>query len=160
MKNKIIKVREAMSKEVITVKRSTTLRQLLEIFADFHLFPLVPVVEEDGRLVGIVSFRNLIDVFSPYRQEILKTVPFLDDQEEDIFKAELTKDIGDLVVVEDIMETKFVSLQEDTTLEEAFKLMKLHLKEEFPVTDKTGKLVGKIGIFDIIRRVFQEKGVI
>ncbi|PIP20225.1 MAG: hypothetical protein COX40_05895 [Candidatus Omnitrophica bacterium CG23_combo_of_CG06-09_8_20_14_all_40_11] len=155
-----MQVKEVMSKEVITVKRSTTLRGLLEKFSKFHIFPLVPVVEEDNRLVGIVSFRNLIDVFSPYRQEILKTVPFLDDREEDIFKVELTKDIGDLVIVEDIMETKFVSLQEDAALEEAFKLMRLQLKEEFPVTDKTGKLVGKIGIFDIIRRVFQEKGVI
>jgi CBS domain-containing protein len=149
-----------MSKEVITVRRSAKLKELLELFNKFHLFPLVPVVEEDNRLVGIVSFRNLIDVFSPYHQEILKTVPFLDEQEEDIFKVELTKHIGDLLIVEDIMETKFISLQEDAALEEAFKLMKLHLKEEFPVTDETGKLVGKIGIFDIIRRVFQEKGVI
>jgi CBS domain-containing protein len=155
-----MQVKEIMSKEVITVRRSVKLKELLELFNKFHLFPLVPVVEEDNHLVGIVSFRNLIDVFSPYRQEILKTVPFLDDREEDIFKVELTKDIGDLLIVEDIMETKFVSLQEDAALEEAFKLMKLHLKEEFPVTDKTGKLVGKIGIFDIIRRVFQEKGVI
>jgi len=155
-----MRVKEIMSKEVITVRRSANLKELLELFNKFHLFPLVPVVEEDNRLVGIVSFRNLIDVFSPYRQEILKTVPFLDDREEDIFKVELTKHIGDLLIVEDIMETKFVSLQEDAALEEAFKLMRLHLKEEFPVTDKTGKLVGKIGIFDIIRRVFQEKGVI
>jgi len=155
-----MQVKEIMSKEVITVRRSTKLKELLGLFNKFHLFPLVPVVEENSRLIGIVSFRNLIDVFSPYRQEILKTVPFLDDREEDIFKVELTKDIGDLVIVEDIMETKFVSLQEDAALEEAFKLMKLHLKEEFPVTDKTGKLVGKIGIFDIIRQVFQEKGVI
>lgn len=155
-----MQVKEIMSKEVITVRRSTKLKELLGLFNKFHLFPLVPVVEENSRLIGIVSFRNLIDVFSPYRQEILKTVPFLDDREEDIFKVELTKDIGDLVIVEDIMETKFVFLQEDAALEEAFKLMKLHLKEEFLVTDKTGKLVGKIGIFDIIQRVFQEKGVI
>jgi len=155
-----MRVKEIMSKEVITVRRSAKLKELLELFNKFHLFPLVPVVEEDNRLVGIVSFRNLIDVFSPYHQEILKTVPFLDEQEEDIFKVELTKHIGDLLIVEDIMETKFISLQEDAALEEAFKLMKLHLKEEFPVTDETGKLVGKIGIFDIIRRVFQEKGVI
>jgi len=155
-----MQVKEIMSRQVITVRRSTKLKELLGLFNKFHLFPLVPVVEEDNRLVGIVSFRNLIGVFSSYRQEILKTLPYLDDQEEDIFKVKLTGDIGDLVVVADIMETKFVSLQEDTTLEEAFKLMKLQLKEEFPVIDKTGKLVGKIGIFDIIRRVFQEKGVI
>jgi CBS domain-containing protein len=155
-----MQVKEIMSKEVITVRRSTKLKELLGLFNKFHLFPLVPVVEENSRLIGIVSFHNLIDVFSPYRQEILKTVPYLDDREEDIFKVELTKDIGDLVVVEDIMETKFVSLQEDATLEEAFKLMKLHLKEEFTVVDRAGKLVGMIGIFDILQHVFRQKGVI
>ena len=155
-----MRVKEIMSKEVITVRRSAKLKELLELFNKFHLFPLVPVVEEDNRLVGIVSFRNLIDVFSPYHQEILKTVPFLDEQEEDIFKVELTKHIGDLLIVEDIMETKFISLQEDAALEEAFKLMKLHLKEEFTVVDRAGKLVGMIGIFDIVQHVFRQKGVI
>jgi len=155
-----MQVKKVMSKKVITVKRSTTLKELLEIFAKFHIFPLVPVVDDENRLVGIVSFRNIINAFKPREPEILQTVPFLDDEQEDIFKAEISEEIGDLVIVEDIMESKFVSLQEDTALEEAFKLMKLHLKEEFPVTDKTGKLVGKVGIFDIIRRVFQEKNVI
>ncbi|MBU4467556.1 MAG: CBS domain-containing protein [Candidatus Omnitrophica bacterium] len=155
-----MQVKEIMSKEVITVRRSTKLKELLRLFNKFHLFPLVPVVEESNRLIGVVSFRSLIGVFSPYRPEILKGVSFLDDQEEDIFKLELTDDIGDLVIAEDIMETKFVSLQEDTILEEAFRLMKLQLKEEFPVVGKAGELVGKIGIFDIIRQVFSEKGVV
>ncbi|MBU3958635.1 MAG: CBS domain-containing protein, partial [Candidatus Omnitrophica bacterium] len=128
-----MQIKEVMLKEVISVKRSTNLRQLLKIFAKFHIFPLVPVVEEDNRLVGIVSFRNLTNVFQPPRPEILKTVPFLDEEEEDIFKADFTEEIGDLVVVEDIMETKFISIQEDASLEEAFKSMKLHLKEEVPV---------------------------
>lgn len=60
-----MQVKEIMSQEVITVKRSTSLKQLLKIFTKFHMFPLVPVVEENDRLVGIVSFRNLINVFSP-----------------------------------------------------------------------------------------------
>jgi len=148
-----------MSKEVITVRRSTTLRQLLGIFGNFHIFPLVPVVEEDNRLVGIVSFRNLINVFSPYRPEILETVPFLDEQEQDIFKAKLTEEMGELAVVEDIMESKFISIQEEASLEEVFKLTKLHLKEEFPLVDRAGRLVGMIGIFDIIRQVFRLKGI-
>jgi CBS domain-containing protein len=155
-----MQVKEIMSKEVITVKRSTTLRQLLKIFAKFHMFPLVPVVEEDNYLVGIISFRNLINVFRPYQPEILKPVPFLDEEEEDIFKAELTQELGDLVVAEDIMERKFISIQEDASLEKAYDSMKLHLKEQFPVVDKSGRLVGMIGIFDIIREVFRQKGVI
>ena len=153
-------VKELMAKEVITVKRSTKLKELLNLFNKFHLFPLVPVIEEDGRLVGIVSFRNLIDVFSVYRQEILKTVPFLDEQEENIFKVKLAKGLGDLIIVEDIMETKFISLKEDTTLEEAFKLMKLYLKEELPVVDRSERLVGMIGIFDIVREIFRQNEII
>jgi len=155
-----MQVKEVMSEEVITVKRSTTLKRLLEIFTKFHIFPLVPVIEENNRLVGIVSFRNLINVFQLRQPEILKAVPFLDEKEEDIFKVEFTEEMGSLVVAEDIMESKFVTIQEDASLEETYKLMKLHLKEEFPVINRAGKLVGMIGIFDIIRRVFQEKGLI
>ena len=155
-----MQVKEVMSKEVITVKRSTTLKELLEIFAKFHIFPLVPVIEEDNRLVGVVSFRNLINVFQLHQSDLLKTVPFLDEQEEDIFKIELTEEVGKLVVAEDIMERNFITIQEDASLEEAYKLMKLYLKEEFPVVDRAGKLVGMIGIFDIVRHVFRQKGVI
>ena len=155
-----MQVKEVMSEEVITVKRSTTLKQLLEIFTKFHIFPLVPVIEEDNRLVGVVSFRNLVNVFQLRQPEILKAVPFLDEEEEDIFKVEFTEEMGNLVVADDIMERKFITVQEDVSLEEAYKLMKLHLKEEFPVVDRAEKLVGMIGIFDIIRHVFRQKGVI
>jgi len=155
-----MQVKEVMSREVITVKRSTTLKQLLEIFAKFHIFPLVPVTAEDNRLVGVVSFRNLINVFQSRQPEIMKAVPFLDEEEEDIFKVGFTEEMGNLVVAEDIMESKFVIIQEDASLEEVFKLMKLHLKEELPVVDRSGRLVGVIGIFDIIREIFRQKGII
>ena len=155
-----MQVKEIMSKEVITVQRSTTLKELLKIFGKFHIFPLVPVVEEDKHLIGIVSFRNLIDTLSSYNPNVLKLVPFLDEEETDIFKIDITEDIGNLVVVEDIMEREFISIPGDTSLEEAYKLMRLHLKEEFPVIDKSGKLVGIVGIFDIIQAVFRQKGII
>lgn len=155
-----MQVKEIMSKEIILVKRSTKLRELLELFKNFHIFPLVPVIEEDRRLAGIVSFRNLIDVFQSYRPDVLKLVPFLDEEEQDIFKIDISADMGDLVVAEDIMEEEYISIREDVSLEEAYNLMKLHLKEEFPVVDRAGRLVGRIGIFDIIKIVFGQKGII
>ena len=155
-----MQVKNVMSKEVITVKCSATLKQLLGIFAKFHIFPLVPVIENVNRLVGIVSFRNLIDTLSHYHPDVLKLVPFLDEEEIDIFKIDVTDDIGNLVVVEDIMEKEFISILEETSLEEAYKLMRLHLKEELPVVDKAGKLVGMVGIFDLIKAVFRQKDII
>lgn len=156
-----MQVKDVMSKEVTTAKPSTTLKELLGIFAKFHTFPLIPVVEEDNRLVGIVSFRNLISVFLPQQPEILKTVPFLDEEREEIFKAKLAKETGDLLICkESIIEKKFISIQEDTSLEDVYDLMRQHLKERLPVVDKVGRLVGIIGMFDIIREVFRQKGVI
>lgn len=155
-----MQVKEMMSKEVITVKRSMKLRELLDIFKNFHIFPLVPVVEENGRLAGIVSFRSLIDAFQSYRPDVLKLVPFLDEEEQNIFKIDISEDMGDLVVVEDIMEHEYITIQEDVSLEDAYNLMKLHLKEELPVVDRAGRLTGRIGIFDIIKAVFNQKGII
>lgn len=155
-----MQVKEIMSKEVISVKRSTKLKELLEMFRNFHIFPLVPVLEENRRLVGIVSFRNLIDALQSYHPDVLKLVPFLDEEEQDIFKVDITDDLGYLVAVEDIMEHEYIIIQEDVSLDEAYHLMKLHLKEELPVVDRAGRLTGRIGIFDIIGAVFRQKGII
>jgi len=155
-----MRVKEIMSKEVISIKRSTKLRELLEIFKNFHIFPLVPVVEENRRLVGIVSFRNLIDAFQSYHPDVLKLVPFLDEEEQNIFKIDISEDMGDLVVVEDIMEHEYISILDDASLEEAYNLMKLYLKEEFPVVDRADRLIGRIGVFDILQAVFRQKGII
>ncbi len=156
----MIQVKDIMSKQVISVIRSTTLKQLLRAFDKFHIFPLVPVVEGDNHLIGIVSFCNLIDAFSSNHPDVLKLVPFLDEEEIDIFKIDITDDIGNLVLVEDVMEREFISIPEDVSIEEAYKLMRLHLKEEFPVIDKSGKLVGMVGIFDCLQAVFRQKGII
>ena len=155
-----MQVKEIMSKEVIVVKRSMKLKELLELFKNFHIFPLVPVVGEDERLVGVVSFRNLIDIFQSYNPDVLKLVPFLDEEETNIFKIDISEDMGDLIVVEDMMDQEYISIRDDISLEEAYNLMKLHLKEEFPVMNRSGRLIGRIGIFDIIKSVFNQKGII
>jgi CBS domain-containing protein len=155
-----MQVKEIMGKNVVTVKRSTTLKQLLQIFSNFHIFPLVPVVDNENILVGIVSFNNLVNAFGPHEPEILRTIPFLDNRAEDIFKSEISEEMGSLIVVDDIMETKVVSIREDASLQEAYKLSRLHLKDEFPVVDNAGKLVGMIGVFDIVREVFRQKGIV
>lgn len=153
-------VKEVMSKDVIFVRRSTKLRELLDIFKSFHIFPLVPVIEENRRLAGVVSFRNLIDAFQSYHPDVLKLVPFLDEEEQNIFKIEISEDMGDLVVMEDIMDHEYISIMGDASLEEAYNLMKLYLKEELPVVDRAGGLIGRIGIFDILNAAFRKKGII
>ncbi len=155
-----MQVKEIMSKEVISVKCSMKLKELLEIFKGFHIFPLVPVVEDNNRLIGVVSFRSILDVFQSSHPDVLKLVPFLDEEEENIFKMDIFEDVGELVVVQDIMDQEYIAVREDTLLEEVYKIMEVHLKEEIPVIDRLGRLVGRVGIFDIIKFLFKQKGII
>jgi CBS domain-containing protein len=152
-------VKDVMFRQVITVHRHTTLRQLLSKFAEFHTFPIVPVVERDNILVGIITLKNLLDVLKPAEPEILKTIPFLDEKPIEISSVELSPEMGHLVVVDDIMENKFFAIQEDMSIEETLRLMRLHNKEQLPVINKDKKFTGVIGIFDIVTHLFSGKGI-
>ena len=153
------KVKEVMKKEIISVNRSTTLRQILNLFKGFHSFPLVPVVDNEGLLVGVVYLQSLIETFKPHRLDILKTIPLLDRQEVDIFDLEIEPGMGDLIIVDDIMEKKFLKIQEVEMLDKAYNLMKLHSKESVAVVNNQDKLVGIVGTFDILMEILKEKGI-
>jgi manganese-dependent inorganic pyrophosphatase len=154
-----MKVKDVIKKEIIKVKRSTSLKELLNLFKNFHTFPLVPVVDEEGYLLGVVYLGNLLEILKSPQAKFLKNVPFA-EVDEDIFDLELAPTMGDLILVDDIMDTHFVSLKEDTSLEEAYKIMRLHNQEQLPVVDEENRFLGIIGVFDIVLRMFQQKGVI
>jgi CBS domain-containing protein len=152
-------VKDVMFRQVLTVHRHTTLRQLLGKFAEFHTFPIVPVVERDNILVGIISLKNILDLLKPTEPEILKTIPFLDESPIEISSVELLPEMGHLIVVDDIMDNKFFAVQEEMSIEEALRFMRLHNKEQFPVINKDKKFTGVIGIFDIVTHLFSEKEI-
>ncbi len=156
----IEKVGDIVNKKVITVQRFTSLSKILKTFRRFHALPLIPVIDENNILIGIISLENLIDIFKPAEPEILKTIPFLDERPIEISRVELSPEMGQLIVAEDIMVTKFLAINEDASIEEAFRLMRLHKRDQLPVIDKEKKFVGFIGLFDVILRIFKDKGII
>jgi CBS domain-containing protein len=149
-----------MFSKVITVQRSTTLKQLIEYFATFHTFPIVPVVEADKTLVGVISLQNLINILKPVEPKTLKAIPFLDEKPVIIPEVEITPEISQLIVADDIMDTDFTVVEEDMTDEEALRLIRLHNREQVPVVDKNMKFKGIIGIFDIVIRIFTDRGIL
>jgi len=158
-----MKVKDCMTVEVVTVKRSTSLSQLIKAFQKYNYHTLL-VVEEDGRLVGVVNFEDILKVFEPYSAELstmLKTIPFLDmeSKEEDFLAADISSEMGILVVVDDIMDTHFVTVEPEIDINRARSLMKLHNIARLPVVEGE-KLVGIISLFDIILTVFRERGII
>ncbi len=159
-----MQVKDVMTKNVVIVKRSTTLSELMTFFQK-HNFHTIPVINNDGSLAGIVKLENVLNVFQPYgteTKELLKPVPFLlldDDVEEDIVLSEISSEMGKLLLVDDMMDTDFVSVKPEESVQNARALMRMQKIEQLPVVEGD-KLVGLISLFDIVFRVFKEKGII
>jgi CBS domain-containing protein len=152
-------VSQVMKKEIVKVKRATPLRVLLHTFKDFHSLPLIPVVDNNNLLLAVVYPENLLDILRPQPSRLFRNIPFV-EIDEDVFDLDPASSMGELIIVEDIMDTNVVSVKEDDTLEDVYKTMRLHKKDRLPVVDAMGSLVGIVGIFDVILRMFQEKGVV
>ena len=157
-----MKVKDCMTKEVVTVKRSTNLSQLIEVFRK-HSFHTLPVVETNNKIVGIVTFEDLLKVFQPYSRDLarmLETVPFVEKEEEDILLADISSEMGMLVIVDELINTNFVTVTEEESVKEARRLMKLHDSPRILVIKNGDKLTGIISLFDIILAIFKQKGII
>lgn len=154
-------VKEIMQENIISVRQGTSLSQIIGLFQKFHDFPVVPVVTEENVLVGIVRMRNLFDGFKPSNQDILMRNPLamLNRESTDIFDIEIEEGMGLLVIAVDIMDTKMVKIHQDKSIKEGYDLMQFHSRDSIPVVDGEGKLVGLISIFDVLMKVFNEKGI-
>ncbi len=154
-------VKEVMSSNVITVSREETLTELILKFRKYN-FHTLPVIDKDGRLMGVVTPENIMKIFLPHNpilDTMLTSTHLLNSNEEDILETELPAELGKTIRVSDIMNNNVVTVREDETIADARRAMKLHNVERMPVTaDK--RLIGFITLFDIIVALFRERNII
>lgn len=106
----------------ITLSPTKTLRDAHELMARFSISG-VPIVEEDGRLVGIITNRDLQ------------------------FEASFDRSIRDVMTSDEL-----ITAPVGTTLEEAEQVLHRHRIEKLPVVDSEGRLRGLITVKDIFKR--------
>jgi len=154
-------VKEVMSRDVITVDPDDTLSTLIEKLQTYNFHDL-PVVDGEGRVLGVVRMKDIMKVFVPHNpalEKLLKTTHFYKMEERDILEVELPKDIGSSVKVADIMNTHFVSVEESESIADARNSMLAHNIQRLVVT-RDEKLAGFITLFDMIVALFRERGII
>lgn len=129
--------KDVMSPSVITVEPNTPVREVARTLLQRRV-SAVPVVEEDGRLVGIVSEGDLI------RRPESETQPshpwwvsLLRDPEAEA--REYVKSHG--LVAQDVMTRGVITVSENTSLQEIAALLEHHRIKRVPVM-REGKLVG------------------
>ena len=143
------KASDIMSRKVVTVTPETTVKELARLFS-FHQISGVPVVNDSGKLVSVVTESDLIDqtkkVHIPTVVTILDSVFYLENP--DKMEQEMKKIAGYLVG--DICSAKLITVVEETPLDEIATIMSEKNIHTLPVMSND-TLVGVIGKKDIIR---------
>lgn len=145
----MLTARDIMTKKVYTVTKGMSVDDLARTFMEKSVSTL-PVVDEAGTLVGIVSATDLIEQDKPLHIPtviaIFDMVIYLESEKN--FRDEVQKMTAR--TVGEICEKEVVTCSPEMKVAEIAALMtekKVHL---LPVID-SGKLVGVVGRHDILR---------
>ncbi|RMF21851.1 MAG: CBS domain-containing protein [Cyanobacteria bacterium J083] len=150
MTNQEMLVKDVMVTNPIAVKPSDTVENVLKLLEEKHISG-VPVVDDEGKVVGVVSEADLLFKEKPIRLPLYLT--FLDSiiylEPLDRFKKELRKSLG--VLVEDVMTAKPITISPDAPISKAAELMLNKRINRLPVVDETGKLIGIVTRDDLLK---------
>lgn len=146
----MLKAKDIMTKDIITVKPATTIEDLARILIK-HQISGTPVVDEDGNLIGIVTENDLI---SKNKKLHIPTILRLFDAFIPLGTSRLEEEIKRMAAftVGEICTRNVVTCDEDMSIEDVATMMtekKIHL---LPVL-KEKRLVGIIGKKDLIKGI-------
>ena len=105
----------------VTISRGSTVSDALNMMKEYKIGG-IPVVDNDGFLVGIVTNRDLR------------------------FEKNLNRPVDEVMTKDNLITTS-----QSTNLEEAADILQRHKIEKLPVVDKNGKLVGLVTYKDITK---------
>lgn len=152
MNNK--KAKDIMTADVKVAKQTDTIKSIAKILIHEKIGGL-PVVDEDNRVVGIISETDIIKkekhVAVPEFITFLQGVIYLED-----FKK-MEKDIQDIaaVQVKDLMSKEVIKVYEDDTFDDVANIMIKKSVNRVPVVDKDNKIKGIICRYDIIKSMYK-----
>ena len=157
-------IKEIMNKELVSVDVSATLLQILKIFYKYK-FRIIPVLDDKKKLVGIIEWENIFQIFKPYPKHIENFVQHLTGvpkEFREIFNIDLSfempHEIMVLFIATDLMDTNFVTANEEEKFSIAYKKMKESKVNALFIINKENKLVGMLTLLDIVLGILKKKG--
>ena len=121
--DKVKRSESGMIVEPVTLPPDAPVREALAVMERYHISG-VPITEDRGRLVGILTNRDL---------------RFVDDVEQPVSSVMTSEDL--------------ITAPAGTTLEEAQSILHRHRVEKLPVVDERGYLTGLITVKDIQKKI-------
>ncbi len=142
--------RDIMTGEVITVDPETSVEEAAKLMSE-HRISGLPVVK-DGKLVGIVSEKDLIvkdkKLHFPEYINLIGGIIYIESYRK--FREEFKKYIA--VKVGELMTTEVETIEPDTPVNEIATMMSREEINRLPVLEN-GKLVGIVTRADLVRNM-------
>ena len=143
-------IKDIMVKKVITIQKDASVEELSELLVKNRISG-VPVIDGDGKLVGIATEGDLIikdsDLHFPRYFKLLDSIIYLESLNK--FKKSLKKFLG--TKVEDVMTAEIKTVKEETPVGEAANIMIKYNINRVPVLDSKDELVGIVTRADIVK---------
>ncbi|WP_330300653.1 CBS domain-containing protein [Streptomyces sp. NBC_00503] len=134
-------VNDVMTKPVTTVAPTTDFKEIVAAMERWQV-TAVPVVEGEGRVVGVVSEADLLpkEEFHEHRPGLIEQMRRLGD----------TSKAGS-VRAEELMTSPAVTIRPEATLPQAARLMAERRIKRLPVVDADGTLKGIVSRADLLK---------
>ncbi|MFB7462270.1 CBS domain-containing protein [Streptomyces sp. NPDC056224] len=131
-------VSDVMTHTAVAIGREASYKEIVELMHQWKV-SAVPVLEGEGRVVGVVSEADLLP-----KEEFRRDDPRLPDQLEEASKA------GG-VLAEELMSSPAVTVHPDATLAEAARIMARRHVKRLPVVNGVGMLEGVVSRSDLLK---------
>ncbi|MDA8116764.1 MAG: DUF190 domain-containing protein [Actinomycetota bacterium] len=144
-------------RDIVTVLPDAPVDEVLRLI-DCHDIQRVCVVDREGKLLGLISDRDLLIAFADRHPGIWDyfagKLPFTEQHRR---QSELLEHLAAKTAA-DVMKTDIVTVAEETPIEEAVRLMLEHAIKRLPVIDREGKFKGMISRDSLLRAGFASNG--
>ncbi|MBK9924084.1 MAG: CBS domain-containing protein [Anaerolineales bacterium] len=134
-----------MKRQVVSIPVTATIREAAAIIVKKHI-GLLPVVDKNNKLVGVVSLRDLLNLELPDFVQFIEDVDFVHD----FGAVETTRPAAKTLAksVKSLIK-EAVTVDEECGLLRAYALMLQHNLHDIPVVSQDGTLVGVASRVDI-----------
>ncbi|MFO7966862.1 MAG: CBS domain-containing protein [Archaeoglobaceae archaeon] len=153
-------LREVMTSNVISLRPDDKVQKVIETFRDNKISG-APVVDEEGKVVGVLSEADIINLtstislpdieFNPFNPFVFLTIRNYWKKVREL-PDEIKQRYDTLIngSVKDVMTKEPVTVSADTSVSEASRIMSEKDFNRLPVVDEEGKLMGIIARQDIL----------
>lgn len=149
----MLKAKDIMTKDVITVKPGATMKELARLLIDNKISG-TPVVDDANKIIGIVTENDLI---RKNKRLHIPTVFRLFDAYLMVGSKNMEEEIKNMaaITVDEICTADVVSIEEEATVEEIATIMAEQHIHLLPVL-KDSVVVGIVGKADMVRAMTDE----